>query len=130
MNYIPNVSDVFKFIMFANDTDLFSTIEYSIPTHLSNVNEMLNHELAKICDWLTLSKLSLNVKKYEIHGLPPLPIGYFLNGPRINYKRHHVVFDELMSWKPHTSIMSNRLSKYAGILNKLSTAVYNGKSVL
>ena len=24
-----------------------------------------------------------------------------------------------MSWKPHTSILSNRLSKYAGILNKL-----------
>ena len=46
MNDIPNVSDVFKFILFADDTGLFSTIEYSIPTHLSNVNEMLNHELA------------------------------------------------------------------------------------
>ena len=131
MNDIPNVSDVFKFILFADDTSLFNTIEYSIPTHLSNVNEMLNHELAEICIWLTLNKLSLNVKKDEIHGLPPLPKGYFWNGHRINYKNgtklEHVVefknlgdvFDEHMSWEPHTSILSNRLSKYSGILNKL-----------
>ena len=63
MNDVPNVSDVFKFILFADDTGLFSTIEYSIPTHLSNVNEMLNRELAEVCDWLTLNKLSLNLKK-------------------------------------------------------------------
>ena len=33
-----------------------------------------------------------------------------------------VVFDEHMSWKPHTTILSNRFSKYA--------AVYNANSAL
>ena len=43
--------DVFC-IIFADKTGLFSTIENSIPTHLWNVNEMLNRELAEVCDWL------------------------------------------------------------------------------
>ena len=88
MNDIPNVSNVCKFILFADDTGIFSTIEYNIPTHLSNVNEILNHELAEVYDWLTLNKLSLNVKKDEIHGLTSLPKGYYRNGPTINYKWH------------------------------------------
>ena len=130
MNDISNVSNAFKFILFADDTGLFSTIEYNIPTHLSNVNEILNHELAEVCDWLTLNKLSLNVKKTkfmvfhpyqkDITGLVPQ---LTINGTALDqvaeFKNLGVVFDEHMSWKPHISILSNRLSKYAGILNKL-----------
>ena len=130
MNDIPNVSDEFKFLLFADDTGLFSTIEYSIPTHLSNVNETLNHELAEVCDWLTLNKLSLNVKKTkfivfhpyqkDISGMvPQLTISSTKLEHVVEFKNLGVVFDEHMSWKPHTSILSNRLSKYAGILNKL-----------
>ena len=130
MNDIPNVSNVFKFILFADDTGLFSTIEYNIPTHLSNLNEILNHELAEVCDWLTLNKLSLNVKKTkfmvfhpyqkDITGMVPQ---LTINGTALDQvaelKNLGVVFDEHMSWKPHISILSNGLSKYAGILNKL-----------
>ena len=39
MNDISNSSNLFKFILFADDTNLFSTIEYTLPTHTSNVNE-------------------------------------------------------------------------------------------
>ena len=31
MNDIPNVSKIFKFILYADDTTLFSTIEFSVP---------------------------------------------------------------------------------------------------
>ena len=130
MNDIPNVSDVFIFILFADDTGLFSTIEYSIRSHLSKVNEILNHELSEVCDWLTLNKLSLNVKntkfmvfhpyQKDISGMVPQ---LTINGTKlehvVEFKNLGVVFDDHMSWKPHTSILSNRLSKYAGILNKL-----------
>ena len=129
MNDIPNVSDVFNFILFADDTGLFSTIEYSIRIHLSNVNEILNHKLAEVCDWLTLNKLSLNVKntkfmvfhpyQKDISGMVPQ---LTINGTKLEHVLEFtnlgVVFNEHMSWKPHTSILSNRLSKYAGILNK------------
>ena len=71
MNDIPNASNVFQFILFADDTGLFSTIEYNIPTHLSNVKEILNHELTEVHDWLTLNKLSLNVKKTKFKVFVP-----------------------------------------------------------
>ena len=38
MNDSPNVSKIFKFILYADDTTPFSTIEFSIPIHHSNVN--------------------------------------------------------------------------------------------
>ena len=63
MNDLPNASEVFEFILFADDTDLFSTIEYSIPITSTNVNETLNSELSEVHDWLTLNKLTLNITK-------------------------------------------------------------------
>ena len=63
MNDISNSSNLFKFILFADDTNLFSTIEYTLPTHTSNVNELLNNELANIYEWLTANRLSLNLTK-------------------------------------------------------------------
>ena len=36
MNDIPNASKLFTFILYADDTTLFSTVEYSIPPSPSN----------------------------------------------------------------------------------------------
>ena len=63
MNDLPNASEVFEIILFADDTDLFSTIEYSIPITSTNVNETLNSELSEVHDWLTFNKLTLNITK-------------------------------------------------------------------
>ena len=130
MNDIPNVSNVFKFILFADNNGIFSTIEYNIPTHLSNVNEILNHKFTEVCDCLTLNKLSLNVKKTKFMVFHPCQKNSTGMVPQLTIndteldqvaelKNLGVVFDEHMSWKPRTSSLSNRLSKYAGILNKL-----------
>ena len=119
MNDLPNASEVFEFILFADDTDLFSTIEYSIPITSTNVNETLNSELSEVHDWLTLNKLTLNTQK-DITGLIPT---LEINGIEIErvseFKNLGVIIDEnLESWKSHTNILSNKMSKYAGILNK------------
>ena len=37
INDLPNASGVFEFISFADDTDLFKTIEYSIPITRTNL---------------------------------------------------------------------------------------------
>ena len=47
MNDLPNISDVFEFILYVDDTDLFSTIEYSISITRTNVNEILNNGLSE-----------------------------------------------------------------------------------
>ena len=58
MNDIPNCSNYFNFILYADDTTLSNTIQ--IPS-LSPINT--NYELAKVYDWLAVNKLSLNIRK-------------------------------------------------------------------
>ena len=63
MNDISYTSQLFKFILCADDTTLFSSIGYSLPTYTSNVDLLLNNELIYICDWLIINKFSLNISK-------------------------------------------------------------------
>ena len=58
MNDMPNASEAFKYILYADDTTLFNTIQISVGAPLD-----INNQLAKISDWLAVNKLSLNVKK-------------------------------------------------------------------
>ena len=62
MNGIWNSSSLFKLILFADDTNLFTTIEYTLPVGISKV-DLVNNELEKIYDWLTVNRLSLNLTK-------------------------------------------------------------------
>ena len=130
MNDISNSSILFKFILFADDTNLFSTIEYTLPTHTSNVNELLNNELANIYEWLTVNRLSLNLTKTkymifhpvqkDISSLVPTVI---INGIQIE-KVHDfnflgVCLDSNLKWDGHIKLLASKLGKYSGILNKL-----------
>ena len=47
MNDISNSSSLFKFILFADDTNLFTTIEYTLPIRISKVDDLVNNELEK-----------------------------------------------------------------------------------
>ena len=57
INDLPNVSRVFSMLMCAEDTTLYCNINDA------NSDIILNNELCKISDWLSLNKLSLHVKK-------------------------------------------------------------------
>ena len=130
MNDISNSSNLFKFILFADDTNLFSIIEYTLPTHTSNVNELLNNELANIYEWLTVNRLSLNLTKTkymifhpiqkDISSLVPTVI---INGIQIekvhNFNFFGVCFDSNLKWGGHIKLLASKLGKYSGILNKL-----------
>ena len=60
MNDIPNCTEYFNFILYADDTTLSSIIQ--IPS-MPDFN--INTELAKVYDWLAVNKLSLNVSKIK-----------------------------------------------------------------
>ena len=132
MNDIPNVSKIFKFILYADDTTLFSTIEFSVPIERSDVNQMLNNELSLVCEWLNINKLSLNINKTKfvvfhpyqkevLHLTPCLKIADTVieNVNEFNFLGVHL--DSHMTWKSHTDKLALKLSKYTGILNKLKT---------
>ena len=51
-------------IMYANDTTLLSTLDDFNGNQITNPNSIqINAELTKLMDWLTVNKLSLNIKK-------------------------------------------------------------------
>ena len=55
-------SNFFKFIMYADDTTLYSQFDNAgIANH--DIEFKMNNELSNINDWLKINKLALNIKK-------------------------------------------------------------------
>ena len=59
INDSPYVSNLFMSILFADDTNLFVLVEYSI------VN-VKNDEMSKVSSWVEANKLSLNIDKTNV----------------------------------------------------------------
>ena len=62
INDFPCASDLFDFIIYADDTTLSSTLNIFQTQTVLNATE-INSELCKINTWLKVNKLSLNVSK-------------------------------------------------------------------
>ena len=88
MNDIINVSQAFKFILYADDTTLFTTIEYSIPTRISNIDESLNNELSHVFKWLVINRLSLNISKTKFMIFHPYQKKYYWDYSKSLHKWH------------------------------------------
>ena len=130
MNDIPNVSQAFRFILYADDTTLFSTIEYSIPIRTSKADELPNQELFLVNEWLEINKLSLNIGKTKYMIFYPHQKEYNRSNPRLIMNGIEIervetfdflgaTLDENLTWKPHTDKVATELSKYSGKMNKL-----------
>ena len=127
MNDISYTSQLFKFILYADDTTLFSPIEYSLPTYTSKVDTFLNNELIYICDWLIINKLSLNISKTKYmvflpyqkdiwQLVPSLTINDTEIERVITFNFLGITLDENVTWKPHVSNLSNKISNTQGYL--------------
>ena len=54
-------SHMFDFIMFADDTTLFSTLKsLNDNTHNKSIQSVINEDISKVNEWLNINKLSLN----------------------------------------------------------------------
>ncbi len=64
INDIVQASELFDFIIYADDTTLSTTLEIVMKNTQKQTAEMtLNTELANVSDWLKVNKLSQNVNK-------------------------------------------------------------------
>ena len=64
VNDLPQCSNKFDFIMYADDTTLSSTIDsFSDINSNTNADSLINAEICKVIDWLKINKLSLNKNK-------------------------------------------------------------------
>jgi endonuclease/exonuclease/phosphatase (EEP) superfamily protein YafD len=128
VNDINYASDFFDMILYADDTTLITPL---FASDISSITPNLNNELSKIYDWLCLNRLSLNVKKtkYMLFHYPQRNLvdsdypSLVLAGTPID---HVTEFDflglrvsETLSWFPHVSKISAKISKAIGILRRL-----------
>ena len=69
INDIIFSSDIFKCIMYADDTTLFATIKC---TDENRQIEIINADLSKVNEWLLANKMSLNVvkTKFMVFSMP------------------------------------------------------------
>ena len=63
MNDMPLSSKLFKFILYADDTTLFSALDYSLSLDISTSCELINRELSRVGEWLIINRLSINISK-------------------------------------------------------------------
>ena len=113
MNDIHKVSDKFDFILYADDTSLVQplcTFYAPIENNLNRVSSNINKELQEISDWLSVNKLSLNVKKtkmmlfhYRQKNIKSLIPNLKINKAPIELVKDFnflgITLDECMTWK-------------------------------
>ena len=89
-------SDKFNYILYADDTTLNATVE-SFGETAADIQLSISNELQKICKWLDLNKLHINVakSKFMLFHMPQKVIPQLhisLNGSAIDYVTELIFF--------------------------------------
>ena len=129
VNDLPQCSNKFDFIIYADDTTLSSTIgSFSDINSNTNADSLINAEICKVIEWLKLNKLSLNKtkSKYMTFHMPKKEIPHLaltIDGVNIEKVEEFnflgLTIDTNLKWKKHTDKISNKCSKITGVLNRL-----------
>ena len=126
VNDIAYCTDVFKFILFADD----STVLYSFPRQCSaTVPEYINGKLNILYDWILANKLAINIdkSKYIIFSfINELKIGPIKLADSCIQQVNSVKFlgvhiDNNLTFNCHIDYIIAKLSKTTGVLFKLNT---------
>ena len=127
INDIINCSNILHFILFADDTNLLYSCN-NIDTLVSTINS----ELSKLASWFRSNKLSLNVKKtnYMMFGnkiipeiMQPIHIDNILIDRVTSTKFLGVIVDDKISWKDHIALLSLKISRGIGAINRIKHLV-------
>ena len=134
INDICKVSSILKYVVFADDTNIFCAGE-----NIQQLLEEVSVELNKLKLWFDMNKLSLNLKKtkFMIFGNKKIPLNTLveLKIDNVNLDRVYeniflgVIIDHKFSWKPHIKYVRSKVARSVGILGK-TRDVLNYKSLL
>ena len=124
INDLPLVNNVFKMVMYADDTTLFCNINNNV------TEDVINRERFKIYEWLGANKLALNVSKtkFMVFHTRSKSVKYpnlLINGKLIErvtqFNFLGLILESNMSWNMHNNHISLKISKAIGILYRLKT---------
>ena len=129
INDFPSASSYFNFIMYADDTTLYSNIDSPNQNDMIRLTETkINAELAKIDEWLKINKLSLNLKKskymvFKKTSITNINLTLTIDKvviDRVDYFNFlGLTIDSQMTWKKHTENISNKCLRVIGTLNRI-----------
>ena len=123
INDIPNCTQSLNYILFADDTSVFSTGK-----DLATIYNSVNYQLQNISEWMFANKLILNIDKtnYIIFGTrnkQNCNMNLYYRNKSIDRVSHTkflgVYVDENFSWNYHVNQLCNNIAKNVGIMNKL-----------
>jgi hypothetical protein len=135
MNDIATATKSLYSILYADDTTLGTTICKFPANSYIEVATNINLELAKIFDWLSVNKLSLNVLKTKFmifhwqqnHKAAGITLPLSINSKLIEqvpyFKFLGVTIDSQLNWNQHVREIGNKLSRTTGVLSKLKNYV-------
>ena len=124
INDITNVSNILKFILFADDTTVF----YS-DTNYINLFDVFNNELKFLDLWIRTNLICLNLDKTKFmiisnKKIPPdkceLKINNYIIQQVNNFKFLGVFLDKNVNFREHINILTKKLSRSLGIFKKLN----------
>ncbi len=121
INDMCRVSDILKFILFADYTNIFCSGD-----NLQQILEVITIEINKLKRWFGVNKLSLNISKtkimlfgkYKINPLVELKIDNVKIERVCENKFLGVILDHKICWKPQIKYVKAKLAKIIAILNK------------
>ena len=132
MNDIAKVTTKFHFTLYADDTSLIEPLCTFTDTisNRNSISEEINSELQKIFDWLSVNKLSLNVKKTKMMVFhhrqcniqDKIPNLHLDGIPIERVKQFNflgIVLDEHMTWNAHTNKVACNIARTIGTLKRL-----------
>ena len=111
--------------MYADDITLYFTL-HDFPSH--NLEEIVNYELGNITNWLDFNKLSLNTTKTKFMMFHTKQrhmdaVSFTINNENIeqvsSFSFLGIHLDEILKWNKHIGMLTNKLSRVIGILNRL-----------
>ena len=125
INDMCKVSELLRFIIFADDTNIFCIDN----DHKSLINK-LNSELVKLTKWFRVNKLSLNVTKsnYMVFGKKCMSSADVkLNNislEKVAYTKFLGVYiDDQLNWLVHIQTISRKIAKVIGTMFKIREKV-------
>ena len=125
INDLPNCTNFFQFILFADDSTLSCDIS---DANFGNIHNEINNNLGALNRWLICNKIAINTDKTKymifsnrnvIH-LPPIYIGSGLIQPITSAKFLGIHIDCNLTFSQHINYLCNKLSKNIGILYKMN----------
>ena len=125
INDICKSSDLLRFILYADDTNIFYSCE-----SVDQLCDVVNRELQGVVQWFKANRLSVNLKKtnFVIFGSPAetksvKKCEILLDNVNINRTDEAtflgVIIDEHLSWKSHITYIKGKIAKNIGIMNRL-----------